>query len=103
DGKHRLVMVAIGNGSSIGGGAPVFPDADAGDGALDVLVLGPGGGGATGTAGQGFRLIRRARGRAVSVTPAPGVEVGVNADGELGSLRGRRTWWVESAAWSVYC
>ena len=50
----------------------------------------------------GFRLIRRARGRAVTVSPAEGVEVGVNADGELGSLRGRRSWWVEPSAWAVY-
>ncbi len=103
DGNSRLQMVAIGNGSSIGGGAPLFPDADASDGSLDVLVLGPGGSRTVGTGGSAFRLMRRARGRAVTVTPAPGVEVGVNADGEPGSLRGRRSWWVEPAAWSVIC
>jgi diacylglycerol kinase (ATP) len=103
DGGSRLLMVAIGNGSSIGGGAPVFPDADAADGLLDVLVLGPGGSAVAGTGGQAFRLVRRARGRAVTVTPSPGVEVGVNADGELGRLRSRRSWWVEPAAWSVIC
>ncbi len=101
-GTSRLMMVAIGNGSSIAG-APVFPDADAGDGLLDVFVLGPGGGGAAGTGGQAFRLVRRARGRAVTVSCGPGVEVGVNADGKLGTLRGRRSWWVEPAAWSVIC
>lgn len=101
DGEHRVVMVAIGNGTSIGGGTQLFPDADASDGALEVLVLGPGGGGATGTAGQAFRLIRRARGRAVTVTPAPGVTVGVNADGELSDLNRRRSWWVDPSAWSV--
>lgn len=103
DGEHRVVMVAIGNGSSIGGGTPIFPAADASDGALDVLVLGPGGSGATGTGGQPFRLMRRGRGRAVTVTPAPGVTVGVNADGELSELNRRRSWWVDPAAWSVIC
>lgn len=101
DGEHRVLMVAIGNGSSIGGGTSLFPDADAGDGALDVLVLGPGGTGATGTGGHPFRLLRRARGRAVTVSPAPGVTVGLNADGELSELNRRRSWWVEPAAWSV--
>jgi len=103
DGSHKLLMVAIGNGSSIGGGAPVFPDADAGDGALDVLVLGPVGSGGPGTGGQAFRLVRRARGRAVTITPSKGVEVEVNADGELGKLKARRSWWVEPSAWSVIC
>jgi diacylglycerol kinase (ATP) len=102
DGSHKLLMVAIGNGSSIGGGAALFPRADAGDGKLDVLVLGPVGSAGAGTGGQPFRLVRRARGRAVSVTPGKGVEVGVNVDGDVGTLRGRRSWWVEQAAWSVY-
>lgn len=103
DGSHRMVMVAIGNGSSIGGGTTLFPDGDAADGALDVLVLGPSGSGLSGTAGHRFRLIRRARGRAVTVTPAPGVTVGVNADGELSELSRRRSWWVDPGAWSVIC
>lgn len=103
DGEHRVVMVAVGNGSSIGGGTALFPEADAADGALDVLVLGPGGAGVGGTGSQPFRLIRRARGRAVTVTPAPGVTVGVNADGELSELSRRRSWWVEAGAWSVLC
>jgi len=97
DGERRLVMVAIGNGSSIGGGTQIFPDADSTDGALDVLVAGRGGRGAP------WRVIRRGRGRAATVTPAPGVTVGVNADGELGELNRRRAWWVEPAAWSVIC
>jgi diacylglycerol kinase (ATP) len=102
DGNRKLLMVAIGNGSSIGGGAALFPGADAGDGSLEVLVLGPVGSAGAGTGGQPFRLVRRARGRAVSVTPSKGVEVGVNVDGDVSTLRGRRSWWVEPAAWSVY-
>ncbi|MGB9376363.1 MAG: diacylglycerol kinase family protein [Mycobacteriales bacterium] len=89
DGRHRVLMVAIGNGSSIGGGAPIFPHADASDGTLDVLVV------------SRFGALRRASGRAVTVTPAPGVTVGLNVDGELGELNRRRAWWVEPGAWSA--
>lgn len=36
--KHRIVQVAVGTGRHIGGGAPIFPDADPFDGKLDLAV-----------------------------------------------------------------
>ena len=82
-------MVAVANGRTIGGGAPLAPDAEPDDGLLDVVV-------ATST-GPLARLRLRAwrcatastssaddvlvvRGRAVTVTGDP---FPVNADGEL--------------------
>lgn len=45
--------------------------------------------------------VRRAGGRAVSVTPrAP--EVGLVDDGVHATLNRKRTWWVEPGAWAVY-
>lgn len=35
---HRILQVAVGIGRHIGGGAPMFPDADLSDGLLDVSV-----------------------------------------------------------------
>lgn len=43
DGEHTEVaatMIAIGNGPSYGGGIPICPDADLGDGRLDVTLVG---------------------------------------------------------------
>jgi len=103
----RLLMVGIANGSSVGGGAQFFPEAQADDGLLEVGVLGPPGGpfagGPAGPAGERFRLVRRGRGRAVTVVLLGGATVGSNADGELGTLTGRRSWWVEPAAWRLRC
>jgi len=86
DGGRRLLAVAI----------------TAVEGELEVVLRGPPAP-VVGTGGQPFRLVRRARGRAVSVAAAPRVEVSVTADGEPGTLRGRRSWWVEVGAWSVIC
>ncbi|MGJ9412700.1 diacylglycerol/lipid kinase family protein [Aeromicrobium sp. CF4.19] len=36
--RGRIIQVAIGNGRYIGGGAPLLPEADPGDGLLDVAV-----------------------------------------------------------------
>ncbi|UUT36515.1 hypothetical protein [Microbacterium elymi] len=38
-----LVLVAIGNGPSYGGGIPICPDADLADGLLEVTVVHPAG------------------------------------------------------------
>jgi len=48
DGTHERVrgdhiMATVGNGSSYGGGIPICPDADTGDGLLDVLLVRPAG------------------------------------------------------------
>lgn len=100
DGRTPVLTVVIGNGSTIGG-RRMLPHADPGDGALDVLVLGPSGRALAGTAGQPWRLVRSCRGRAATVSPPPGVTVPIEVDGEVATLTGRRSWWVEPAAWSA--
>lgn len=76
------------------------PDADPGDGLITVAVAVP----MMVRSRLGNRTIRievrRASGRAVSVTPAgdlPFVD-----DGVAGMLTRKRSWWVEPAAWSAY-
>lgn len=101
-----VLMVAVANGRTIGGGAEVAPTAEPDDGALDVVV-------ATSTgplARLGFGIAMRegehvgrddvtaARGRSVRVEGKP---FPLNADGELESEVSARTWTVEPAAWSV--
>lgn len=52
-----------------------------------------------------FRLeVRRARGRAVSVTPRPaaGESLPIVEDGVPGELTRKRSWWTEHQAWSVF-
>lgn len=102
----EVLMVAIANGRTIGGGAELAPDAAPDDGLVDVVV-------ATSTgplARLGFATSLRAgehvdrddvlvvRGRSVTVT---GEEFPVNADGELSGPVSTRTWDVRPAAWSV--
>ncbi len=38
---EKVLMVAVGNGASVGGGTELTPDADPGDGQVDVLVATP--------------------------------------------------------------
>jgi len=45
--------------------------------------------------------VRRARGRAVSVTPRDG-EVHFVDDGVSGVLTRKRAWWVEPGVWAAY-
>ena len=44
--------------------------------------------------------VRRATGRAVSVTPA--TDLPILDDGLVSTLTRKRTWWVEPAAWAVF-
>ena len=103
---RRLLMVAVGNGSSVGGGAELTPDADPGDGWADVMVSlasGP--------------FARFAYARAVSAGNHPvradvitrqakeislrGEKFSVSADGEIGEPRNVRTWRVLPAAYRM--
>jgi YegS/Rv2252/BmrU family lipid kinase len=105
DGKPVL-MVAVCNGRTIGGGAEIAPDAEPDDGQLDVVV-------ATSTgplARLGFGVAMRTgdhvdrddvqtfRGRQVSVS---GEAFPANADGELHDPVERRTWRVQPNAWAL--
>jgi YegS/Rv2252/BmrU family lipid kinase len=101
-----VLMVAVANGRTIGGGAEIAPDALPDDGLLDIVV-------ATSTglpARLGFAVALRdgghverddvtvVRGRTVTVTGDP---FPVNADGELQDPVARRSWTVHPHAWSV--
>lgn len=103
----QVLMVAVANGRTIGGGAEVAPDAVPDDGLLDVVVAtstGPLARLGFGTAMRDGGHVERddvftVSGRTVTVTgdPVPG-----NADGELSDPTGSRTWTVAPGAWSMH-
>lgn len=106
DGRRRVLQVGVGNGSRIGGGVELTPDADPTDGLVDVLV--------SFSVGPLTRLlygVHLRRGtqeerhdvhvtRAVSVTLS-GEGFWCNADGELSGPYTERTWTVRRAAWTL--
>ncbi len=106
DMDRHILMIAIGNGVSIGGGTEVTPDADPQDGQADVMISF-----ATGPLSRfGFvaKLMRgehqerddvlRRRASRVSVA---GEKFWISADGELSGPEDRRTWHIEPAAYSM--
>ncbi len=106
DFDRPVLMVAVGNGTSVGGGAELTPEADAEDGLVDIMVSR-----ATGPLAK-FAYVARLsrgthheqdnvtylRGREVSVS---GEEFFASADGELYGPERTRTWHVESGAYSM--
>jgi len=101
-----VLMVALGNGSSVGGGAGLNPDADPESGLIDVVVsraVGP-----LARLQYAVRLGRgehqqaddvvHVRGREVSIS---GEEFWCSADGEIYGPERQRTWHVEPAAYSL--
>ncbi|QNN54896.1 diacylglycerol kinase [Nocardioides mesophilus] len=103
---RHLVQVAIGNGSTIGGGTEITPHAVTGDGKLDVMVsfaVGP-------LSRFGYAALLRVgrhvehedvlyvRGSTVSVA---GEQFYCSADGELYGPERKRTWHVEPAAFRM--
>ena len=106
DVDEPLLMVAIGNGTSVGGGTELTPDADPEDGMLDVMIsrsVGP-------LAKFGYVTslatgrhperddVLYLRGREVTVT---GEEFYLAADGEIDGPERSRTWHLERAAYSM--
>jgi YegS/Rv2252/BmrU family lipid kinase len=101
-----LLMVALGNGTSVGGGAELTPEAAPDDGLVDVVVSAAVG--ALARAGYAKDLrdgdhVERAdvlvdRGATVTIS---GEDFPINADGELQGPVSRRTWTVQPAAWAV--
>jgi YegS/Rv2252/BmrU family lipid kinase len=106
DVDREVLMVAVANGRTIGGGAPLAPDASPDDGLVDVVL-------ATSTgplARLGFAMALRdgehverddvlmVRGRTVTVTGDP---FPLNADGELDGPVSARTWTVRPVSWSL--
>jgi len=106
DFAHPILMVAIGNGSRVGGGAEITPEADPKDGKLDVMVAY-----ATSPWDKLGYAVRFRRGthherddvlylRASRVSVS-GQNFYCSADGELYGPERNRTWHIEPGAFSM--
>ncbi len=106
DMDRHVAQVAIGNGTTVGGGTDLTPHADTGDGMLDVMIsfaVGP-----LARFGYVVKLkagrhperddVRYLRGRSVSVT---GMPFWCSADGELYGPERNRTWRLEPGAFRM--
>ena len=109
DGDEPVLMVALGLGTSIGGGALVAPDADPFDGVADVMVslaTGP-----VARVGYALAMRRGEHARRDDVVTARGCDVllesvdaepfHTNADGELAGPFTDRRWRVVPEAWRL--
>ena len=102
-GDDPLLACAIGNAGGYAelAGLRLLATADPADGVLEVAVAVP----VVARSRWGrqrVRLeVRRARGRAVAVTPRD-TEVPFLDDGVAGDLSRKRSWWIEPGAWAVY-
>lgn len=107
DGTDPLLVCAVVNADGAGyaelDGLPLVTRADPADGVLDVAVAVLAGTRRRLLRGRRPRIeVRRARGRAVAVTPSGGQQVPFTDDAVTGSLARKRTWWMEAGAWAVY-
>jgi diacylglycerol kinase (ATP) len=106
DVDQPVLMVALGNGATVGGGLELTPDADPADGRIDVMIARP-----RGTAARLAYAVRlplgshaqhedvvTLRARSVSVS---GTEFWCSADGEILGPERHHTWRVEPAAYSM--
>jgi YegS/Rv2252/BmrU family lipid kinase len=103
---HPILMVAVGNGATVGGGAEITPEADPEDGKVDVMIsfaVGP-----LSRFAYAFHLrrgehhhrddVRYLRGTTVSVS---GQSFYCSADGEVYGPERHRTWRVEPGAFQM--
>lgn len=101
-----ILMMAVGNGPDVGGGTPLTPDADPGDGKADVMVsraIGPLSRFAYGAQlaigrHPGREDVQYVRGSTVTVS---GEEFWVSADGEIYGPERHRSWRLQPAAYSL--
>jgi hypothetical protein len=103
DGSEPLLACVVANAGGYAelDGLPLVRQADPADGEVDVAVAVLGHAGHRWLGTRRMRIeVRRARGRAVAVTPR--ADVPFMDDGVEGTLGRKRTWWVEPGAWSVY-
>uniref|UniRef100_UPI0016000789 diacylglycerol/lipid kinase family protein n=1 Tax=Nocardioides pelophilus TaxID=2172019 RepID=UPI0016000789 len=106
DVDHPVLMVALGNGATVGGGLELTPDADPGDGRIDVMIARPRG--AASRLAYAARLGIGSHGdhnevvtlRAKTVTVS-GTEFWCSADGEIYGPERHRMWRLEPAAYSM--
>ncbi|MGH2806901.1 MAG: diacylglycerol/lipid kinase family protein [Actinomycetota bacterium] len=90
---EECVAVGVGNGKTCGGGTRVWPDADPGDGALDVCALSADGLGELLKVGMSVKSGKHvdddrafvSRGREITIDALPTIEL--NVDGELLGLK----------------
>jgi hypothetical protein len=102
DGEESLVACSIANaGPSYLDGLPLVAGASPEDGLVDVAVAVPVVSRRRLRKAEMHFEVRRARGRAVSVTPR---DEGLHLvdDGVSGTLNRKRSWWVEAGAWAAY-
>lgn len=98
-----VIMVAVGNGRTIGGGTPLLPDAQPDDGLLDVVVVGATTVGEKITFAAALRAgthlehdrVWRWQGRTVALRGGP---LRHNADGEVSAPRASATYRLEPDA-----
>jgi diacylglycerol kinase (ATP) len=106
DFAHPILMVALGNGSRVGGGAHIAPEAEPTDGAMDVMVSFSTSLAAKAGYAVSFRRGRHherddvlyVRGSRVSISGQP---FECSADGELYGPERNRTWHLEPGAFSM--
>jgi diacylglycerol kinase family enzyme len=106
DFAHPILMVAIGNGSRVGGGARITPEADPSDGKMDLMVSFSTSLWAKLTYAIRFRLgthherddVLYVRGERVTVA---GQSFYCSADGEIYGPERNRTWHIESRAFAM--
>ncbi|WP_369052469.1 diacylglycerol/lipid kinase family protein [Kineococcus terrestris] len=110
DPSDPVLLVGIGIGGTIGGGAPLVPGADPHDGVADVVVSTSTGplarvGFAAGLR-QGVHVerqdVRTARGTVVEITSAGG-PFRLNADGEVSGEQVRERFEMRADAWRAVC
>ena len=103
DFAHPILMVAVGNGPTVGGGAEITPEADPGDGKMDLMVSFAIGPVARVAYALRFRLgshherddVKYLRASTVTVT---GQNFYCSADGEVYGPERHRTWRIERGA-----
>jgi YegS/Rv2252/BmrU family lipid kinase len=106
DMDRHVLMLAVGNGASVGGGTEITPDATPADGRVDVMVSF-----ATGPL-ERFGFVRHLVGgdhpgrddvvyRRATQVSVSGEDFWLSADGEISGPERRRTWRVEPAAYSL--
>ncbi len=108
-GADPVLMVALGLGGTVGGGAQLIPDANPHDGRVDVVVWESVGviarlGYALGLMdGKHARRedVRTARGTIIEVDAADGSSFQVNQDGEILGPFSHRRWEVHHEAWQA--
>ncbi len=106
DVDQHVLMVAIGNGASVGGGTELTPDADPRDGRLDVMVsLATGPLERLAYAWQLNRGDHEERSDVISVkarqVTVSGEDFYLAADGEISGPERRRSWHLEAGAYSM--